>query len=212
MLLIPALQTKNTPIDEVATLLNANKVPVIDIAQVNWKDYLYQPKVSCRIAHNGNNIFLHYEVEEEDVQAVCNTDNGKIWEDSCVEFFLSFADDDFYYNIECNCIGKILMATGSDRHNRTPLPVETLQDIQRFSTLGDSVVSGRKGRWALSLIIPRTVFIRNRLSSFCGLRARGNFYKCGDKLRTPHFLSWCPIASVQPDFHLPAFFGKIQFE
>ena len=38
------------------------------------------------------------------------------------------------------------------------------------------------------------------------------FYKCGDKLQTPHFLSWNPIDLPKPDFHCPAFFGLLQFD
>ena len=37
------------------------------------------------------------------------------------------------------------------------------------------------------------------------MRAKANFYKCGDKLPVPHFLSWKPINVPAPDFHLPCF-------
>lgn len=39
-----------------------------------------------------------------------------------------------------------------------------------------------------------------------------NFYKCGDKLQTPHFLSWNPINLEKPNFHCPEFFGTLNFE
>ncbi|MDD6236825.1 MAG: carbohydrate-binding family 9-like protein, partial [Clostridiales bacterium] len=38
---------------------------------------------------------------------------------------------------------------------------------------------------------------------------RGNFYKCGDKTKHPHFGMWNPINNEFPDFHLPQFFGRI---
>ena len=41
---------------------------------------------------------------------------------------------------------------------------------------------------------------------------KANFYKCGDELQTPHFLSWNPIQIEQPDFHRPDFFGTLEFE
>ena len=37
-------------------------------------------------------------------------------------------------------------------------------------------------------------------------------YKCGDKLQTPHFLSWAPIDLPKPKFHCPEFFGELVFE
>ncbi len=44
------------------------------------------------------------------------------------------------------------------------------------------------------------------------MTARANFYKCGDKQHTPHFLSWNKIDLPEPCFHCPEFFGKILFE
>ena len=38
---------------------------------------------------------------------------------------------------------------------------------------------------------------------------RANFYKCADKTKRPHFVSWRPIDLPKPDFHCPQFFGEI---
>lgn len=45
-----------------------------------------------------------------------------------------------------------------------------------------------------------------------GQTIKANFYKCGDELQTPHFLSWNPINIEKPDFHRPDFFGSLEFE
>jgi hypothetical protein len=45
-----------------------------------------------------------------------------------------------------------------------------------------------------------------------GATLRANFYKCGDELQVPHFLSWNPIGVETPDFHRPEFFGKLVLE
>ena len=37
----------------------------------------------------------------------------------------------------------------------------------------------------------------------------GNFYKCGDKCDQTHYLSWSPIGLLEPNFHCPEFFGKL---
>ena len=44
--------------------------------------------------------------------------------------------------------------------------------------------------WELALVIPASSFFAHQLKDFNHMEATGNFYKCGDKLETPHFLSW----------------------
>ncbi|MBR5570284.1 MAG: hypothetical protein IKW10_05250 [Oscillospiraceae bacterium] len=36
---------------------------------------------------------------------------------------------------------------------------------------------------------------------------RANCYKCGDLTPKPHYLSWNPVTSPNPDFHRPQDFG-----
>jgi hypothetical protein len=203
----------NTPLkaSELSAFLDKEEITCHSISYANWSEYPYKPDVRFRIAHNGTNIFLNYKIEESDIKAVCNYDNGKVWEDSCLEFFISFTDG-FYYNIECNCIGKMAVATGSDRHNRIPVPPSIIKHIARWSSLGSLPFENKSGKWELSLIIPIDVFYLNELSAFDALQGKGNFYKCGDNLQTPHFLSWHPIESATPNFHLPVFFGELLFE
>ena len=45
-----------------------------------------------------------------------------------------------------------------------------------------------------------------------GKEITANFYKCGDDLTVPHFVSWNPIKTEKPDFHRPEFFGKLKFK
>jgi hypothetical protein len=211
-LLIKKLHGLNPKASELSFIFDEEHIPFHPVSHANWTAYPYKPEVHFRVAHNGKHIFLNYKVEESDIKAVCDSDNGKIWEDSCVEFFISFNDDNLYYNIECNCIGKILAATGADRHNRIPVPAGLVNRIDRWSSLGDLPVENQSGKWELSLIIPIDVFSIHTINTLDGLQAKGNFYKCGDNLEIPHFLSWNPIHSENPNFHLPAFFGKLLFE
>jgi hypothetical protein len=48
--------------------------------------------------------------------------------------------------------------------------------------------------------------------SLSGLRAKANFYKCGDGLTVPHFVTWAPISTEKPDYHRPEFFDWLEFE
>ena len=46
--------------------------------------------------------------------------------------------------------------------------------------------------WEVALVIPYSAFFLHDITSLDGKTLRANFYKCGDKLQTPHFLSWNP--------------------
>jgi hypothetical protein len=210
-LLIQKVKNTTWKAPELSALFDKERIPVHLISHVSWPEYPYKPDVKFQIAHNGKNIYLHFSIEESDIKAVCSEDNGNVWEDSCVEFFISFGNDDFYYNIESNCIGKMVVASGAGKHNRTPAPSTIINCIDRWSSLGNLPIENRSGKWELSLVIPADVFFLNKINTFDGLQAKGNFYKCGDNLKTPHFLSWNPIKNEEPNFHLPPFFGRLLF-
>ena len=197
--------------EELSLLFDNANIHSHKIDTVNWKTYPYCPEVSFRIAHNGEAIFLNFRVNESDIKAVCDQDNGRIWEDSCVEFFVSF-NDETYYNIECNCIGKILIGKGEVRENRIKLPETILKTVDRWSSLGYSPVENLSGDWEVSLIISKKIFYPDITNTFNKVAAKGNVYKCGDLLQTPHFLSWNPIQSENPNFHRPDFFGQLLFK
>ena len=66
--------------------------------------------------------------------------------------------------------------------------------------------------WEVALVIPYSAFFMHNITSLDGKAIRANFYKCGDKLQTPHFLSWNPIDLEKPNFHCPEFFGMLRFK
>lgn len=205
----------NSPIEaqQVHALLDAKKVEWNAVDNVCWaENYPYAPDVKFRIAHTGDTIMINYKVKEKAVRAVAETDNGRVWEDSCCEFFISPARDDMYYNIECNCAGKILFESGNTRHDRKRYPLSTVATIKRWSSLGNGVFeeTPREEEWEMSLIIPAAMF--EGVKDFTGMKSNANFYKCGDKLTTPHFLSWNLVETETPDYHRPEYFGKIVFE
>lgn len=200
--------------EAIPSLMDDNRITFHPLDVVNWKDYPYQPEVSFRIAHTGKEILLHYKVKEASVRAVADKDNGSVWEDACVEFFISPGSDDRYYNFECNCIGKLLIQAGVVNERRPFANPEILAKIKRWSSLGTQPFEERIGEcsWELTMVIPASAFFNDSLNSLDGKKMKGNFYKCGDKLHTPHFLSWSPIRLPSPMFHCPAFFGTLSFE
>ena len=45
-----------------------------------------------------------------------------------------------------------------------------------------------------------------------GVKWKANFYKCGDKTSHPHWLTWSVVENPKPNFHLPQYFGTLQFD
>jgi hypothetical protein len=176
-----------------------------------WAAYPYKPDVRFSIVHNNSNIFLQYQVEEAHLRAACGRTNDPVYQDSCVEFFISFDDGASYYNFEFNCIGTVLAGFGKSRTERSWLPEEVLGKLA-CQALIQKGSGERKATWELTVVLPLDVFVFHSFSSLEGKEYRANFYKCGDNLPEPHFVAWSNIQSESPDFHLPQFFGTLLFE
>ena len=182
---------------------------------INWADeFDYCPDVQFRMAYCESAFLLQYQVEEQSVRAIANSDNGEVWKDSCVEFFISPDNGKTYYNFEFSCAGICLLATGASRNNRKRAPLETIAQIKRLPSLGNQPFEERKGeiKWDIVLMIPFACLFEHPNYSPEGKTVSANFYKCGDELAKPHFLSWNPIETENPDFHRPEFFGMVKFE
>lgn len=204
------INTKNdfSAISDVLDQLEAHP-----IAHQNWIQYDQMPLAKFRIAHDGNNIYIKYEVSETEIRAVADKNNGPVWQDSCVEFFVSFDDSGYYYNLEQSCIGTTLLGYRKDRENASKASDTIINTISRKSSLGQETFELKEGRfnWSLISVIPISVFWSSHLKTFDGLKAKANFYKCGDKLAHPHYLSWSPVNIEKPDFHRVDFFQEIIF-
>jgi len=214
-LIIPKLNQKVASASEIPAIMQAAGIPYTHITHVNWPDeFPYKPKVEFAAAHVGDALLLHYRVEEQSVRAVAKEDHEHIWEDSCVEFFVMPVEaDGLYYNIECNCTGKLIVAVGEGRDGRKPAPAEVMRKIDRWASLGTEPFDTREEptKWEVALRLPLKTFFYHKIGNLEGLMAKGNAYKCGDNLPVPHFVSWNSIQTKTPDFHRPEFFGQILF-
>lgn len=188
-----------------------NSLPAHAIAQQPWPQYPYRPTARFKIAYSGEAILLNYLVEEQFIRLNSFASNDPVWEDSCVEFFISFAEDR-YFNLEFNAIGVSLVGYGSqEKNSRQRLDNTEIDRIQSYSEIR-KVMQGEAIEWNLGLYIPLSIFGRENIPSWRGLQCRANFYKCGDLLPNPHFQSWAPIIHPCPNFHLPDFFAPVEFE
>ncbi|NCC10135.1 MAG: hypothetical protein EOM31_06450 [Bacteroidia bacterium] len=211
---VKKIKTREIAAQELPALFDAAGLTYQTVGCVNWSTYPYRPEVKFRLAHTDEAVLLHFKVTEQSVRAKYGEDNGAVWTDSCVEFFSIPAGDGIYYNIECNCIGTVLVGAGPVRNGREHAPQSVTALIDRWASLGRIPFEERLGEteWEVALVIPYAVFFKHQLSTLDGSEVKANFYKCGDELQTPHFLSWNPIPIENPDFHRPDFFGTLSFE
>ena len=45
-----------------------------------------------------------------------------------------------------------------------------------------------------------------------GISWKANFYKIAENSSNPHYLTWSEVQNPTPDFHLPQYFGVINFK
>ena len=175
---------------------------------VCWPDgFPYKPEVRFAIAHDGSALLIRFDVEEDNPKAVTTVNNGPVWEDSCVEFFVKEPDSPYYFNFETNCIGAGLAAKRLSRSEFTHFsPAEMARVVRRPSLPAEPLDIQALTAWSLELEIPFALICGD---GACPSRLLANFYKCGDKTAVPHFLSWNPVEVPSPDFHRPEFFGEL---
>ncbi|MBK3519137.1 carbohydrate-binding family 9-like protein [Carboxylicivirga marina] len=201
---------------EVAKVQHSNKGDILfpkvtnTISHDNW-NYPVEMDVKFGIAYDDNNLYLRYEVMEDHPKAQSTVVNGPVWEDSCVEFFIAF-DNKGYFNLEFNCIGNKLVGYGTSNTDRKWLNDDLVKTITTKPTLGTNCIdiANTPTKWSMDIIIPQAIFGEHKSLFTKGQVFNVNFYKCGDKQKEPHFLSWNAIENETPNFHLPAFFGSME--
>lgn len=200
---------KDVQPDDISVLLNSQPFNPIDCNP--WPQYTHAVKAGFSIAHSEDAILLKYYVKESHLLAA-SAANGDIHKDSCVEFFVAFDEDDNYYNLEFNCIGWCKAGYGTSRDHRIPLPIRSTDLITTATNITSSVINGRRSFvWELTVVIPVAVFCYHRIVKLSTIKVKGNFYKCGDEMPAPHFLTWNDVRAARPDFHRREDFAEIIF-
>jgi hypothetical protein len=204
---------KYPDLDEISEKLDDLNIK-IPVEEVNWKDYDYKPEVAFTIGYTENEILLKYYVTEQSFRAQKTESNQNVYEDSCVEFFVSPADDGIYYNLEFNGIGTCLMGSGTARENSSRVDPAIISRIRRKTSVGKNAIEeiNDEFSWTITMAIPLNVFFHHNIKELKGKVFRANFYKCGDELSVPHYITWNPIRTEAPDYHRPEFFGLLKFK
>lgn len=197
--------------DEEIIRVMAEETPADKVAYANWPgEYPYVPEVLVNFAFSDKVLALLYRVKEEHILGSVLENNGSVWDDSCVETFIKDPVSEGYYNFEVNCIGTKLAAHRLSRTDFELFEEEKIAKVRCIASLPHQQIDMRNAtdcQWMIALIIPFSVLGLDKAPE----SLRGNFYKCGDKCDQTHYLSWSPIGLLEPNFHCPDFFGRLNF-
>ena len=124
--------------------------------------------------------------EESDILATVTEQNGEVYKDSCLEFFFSPCPEESraYFNFEANPLGTLYtgFSAGGTRASSEPVEHEGVIDTRPH-------IDRQNGKWSVSYDIPYD-FIKKYAPGFNENDLKyitGNFYKCADSKKTPHY-------------------------
>ena len=175
------------------------------------------PRAQAKVLYNNENIFVIFKVVDRYVRAIETNYCGKVWEDSCVEFFFSPGTNEGYFNIEVNCIGTVLFKHQSVPHeNVQAIELTDFKKMEFAHTLPKKIIEPEREeqiKWIMEYKLPINILEKYSLikKPEPGVKWFCNFYKCSENNSNPHWLTWAPIENEKPDFHKPEYFGILEF-
>jgi len=176
------------------------------------------PDTQVKVRFDNKNIYVIFRVKDQYVRAVAKEIHGRVCEDSCVEFFFTPGPDvsKGYFNLETNCKGIFLFRYTNNNNGKTGLiDLEDCKKIAIAHSLQRDVETEITDpvTWSIEYAVPFATL--NKYIKVDkpgkGVQWRANFYKCGDKTSHQHWLTWAPVINPTPKFHLPEYFGWLEF-
>ncbi len=187
--------------------VNADNSVLID--KNPWNYMGYDGKAYAKITYDDTGFNVNFTVFEKNPLREKTKHFEPVNEDSCVEFFVNFTPEksDRYINFEVNANGAMNVAFRKDRFCGTNLALSDIESLNIKTKLFDD-------KWQAKYKIPFD-FIKKYYPDFDIAKAeyvKGNLYKCGDKTKVEHYLSYFDIKTKTPDFHRPEYFGVFNIE
>ena len=159
----------------------------------------------AQICYDETALYVRLSAQEPNIRAEERGPLGVPCVDSCLEFFFCpIEGDDRYLSIECNPNGCLYLGFCNTGRRIIRLLPDEVKAIE-------PVIEMTEGGWSVTYAVPAD-YVRLFFPAFelkPGKTIRANCYKCGDLTVQEHYMSWNPVEVVDPDFHVPAFFGKM---
>ena len=180
-----------------------NKIPTLSVDNILWLPDA-GIRMTQQICYDKQKLYIHQKAVEEHVRAEYTDVLAQVCEDSCMEFFFCPEVDSVrYFNFEWNLNGALYLGWRTDRDNAARLQLNDHKSLFNFH--GAKTPDG----WEIFYEIP-VFFVQLFVPDFVlkpGVQLRANCYKCGKLTPKPHYLTWNPSTSPNPDFHRPQDFG-----
>jgi hypothetical protein len=199
-----------------------NHVAVAEVSHFHARSSDFHPVTQARLMHDGERIFLRFDVQDRYVISTATEFQQAVFKDSCVEFFFRPRMEAGYFNVEMNCGGTLLMSYIVD-------PARTAAGFAKFQLVtaedaGKIVIHHSMPKvvdpeiaepvnWRIGAIIPMAALepYMGKVGELSGQKWTGNLFKCAEKNSHPHWGAWSPIGEVL-NFHQPKYFGQFRFE
>lgn len=230
-----SVNTLHDPLPTAGSICVVPKITTRPVIDANWdkafwkpvtpiqlREYMgtrpaHMPETQAKVAYDDYALYLIFRVKDQYVRSVMTANQTYVCTDSCVEFFFSPATElpSDYFNLELNCGGTMYFAYhGADGE------IKMSQSDMAALTIAHSMPAVVEPEiktpvtWTIECRLPLAI-----LKKYCpiihpapGLNWRGNFYKCADLTSQPHWLTWARVDHPKPCFHLPEFFGSLEFQ
>ena len=195
------------------------KVPQISINNYMGKIPAFRPEAAAKMMYDDDNVYVIFRVKDRYVHSVVQDYNGNVSGDACVEFF--FAPDstfrERYFNLEVNAGGTPLMFyvtkpwTGFTKLDSSE--IKRIEIAHSLPKVVDPEIT-EPVTWTIEYCIPLSVLQRysNVTRPKRGVAWKANFYKTASLSSNPHWITWSPVNNPKPNFHLPQFFGTLEFQ
>lgn len=190
-------------------------IPLAPIDCFPWDESGYRPAAQAQVFVTDSAFHVRLRAYETAIEAKGVKRNDYVYLDSCLEFFFQPDPDSDkrYLNMEFNPLGVPYLSLGTDRYDRILLGEKEERSMRIQSSVTKDRFTEYKGPyWEIVFDLPFS-FIEDyfgKVDFKPGKRMRGNFYKCGDGTKFPHYGCWNPIVIEKPDFHRPEFFGELR--
>ena len=189
---------------------------------VPWPDSGHRPETVVRLLYTSEALYIQFQVKDRFVRAIAKRFQDNVCGDSCVEFFVAPVSNSLaYFNFEVNCGGTMLLhrcpsveerAAGRETENVADVDGATIRLEHSLPVIVDPELI-EPTNWNIEYRVPFQLFAKyfDVKAPKSGDVWRANFYKCGDKTSHPHWGSWAPVNTEQPNFHTPECFRPIIF-
>jgi len=179
----------------------------------------FTPQALARVLYDEDYIYVQFKVEDRYVRSVVQRVNGPVSGDACVEFF--FCPDtsrpETYFNMEVNAGGTPLLFCVTypwkEKHELDSAEIRTIPLAHTLPAVVEPEITDPV-TWGIEYKIPFTLLEKytSVVRPAPGVVWNANFYKTANKNSNPHYLTWSWVNFPRPNFHLPMYFGRLEFK